>query len=95
VIVTRGSQGSTIYTQDEEITIPSARPQAVVDPTGCGDAYRAGLLYGLMQELDWPTIGRIASLCGAYKVECHGTQNHCFTPEEFRQRFQDNFAYRF
>jgi len=95
LIVTRGAEGSTIHTDGKQIDIPSAQPHAVVDPTGCGDAYRAGLLYGLMHEMDWPTVGRIASLAGAIKIEKHGTQNHTFTPETFRERFQDNFGYRF
>ncbi len=95
VVVTRSGQGSQIYLKDERIYIPPARPKAVLDPTGCGDAYRAGLLYGLLEELDWPTTGRIASLMGALKVECEGTQNHRFSTEEFRERFQQNFEYRF
>ncbi|MGH8474556.1 MAG: carbohydrate kinase family protein [Methylococcales bacterium] len=95
VIVTRGSQGSEIYIQHERIHIPAARANALLDPTGCGDAYRAGLLYGLVEELDWPTTGRIASLMGALKIECQGTQNHRFSMQEFRDRFQENFEYRF
>ncbi|MGR9106338.1 MAG: carbohydrate kinase family protein [Gammaproteobacteria bacterium] len=95
VIVTRSAQGSQIYVKDERIYIPSARPKAVLDPTGCGDAYRAGLLYGLLEELDWPTTGRIASLMGAIKVESEGTQHHRFTMAEFRDRFQENFEYHF
>jgi adenosine kinase len=86
LIVTRGSEGSVIYTREESIEIPSAKPKAVVDPTGCGDAYRAGLLHGLLRGLDWRQTGRIASLMGAIKIESVGTQNHRFTPEQFRQR---------
>jgi adenosine kinase len=95
VIVTRSAQGSQIYLKQERIYIPPARPAAVLDPTGCGDAYRAGLLYGLTEELDWPTTGRIASLMGALKIECEGTQNHRFSMEEFRERFRENFEYQF
>ncbi len=96
IIVTRGGEGSDIYLKDGEcLTIPTAKTSAINDPTGCGDAYRAGLLYGLMNELDWKTTGRIAALMGAIKIEHNGTQNHRFTMDEFQQRFQDNFDYRF
>ena len=86
LIVTRGAEGSVIHTKGGPITIPCAKPKAVVDPTGCGDAYRAGLIHGLLHGLDWQTTGRIASLMGAIKIETLGTQNHKFTPAEFQQR---------
>jgi adenosine kinase len=92
LIVTQGAQGSTIYTQDRTWTIPCARPRAVVDPTGCGDAYRAGLIHGLLRGLDWETIGRTASLMGAIKIESRGPQNHRFTRTEFDRRYRDNFG---
>jgi len=92
LIVTRGAEGSVIYAAGREIAIPAAKPSAVVDPTGCGDAYRAGLLYGLMHALDWETTGRIASLCGALKIECQGTQNHTFTRREFETRYKESFG---
>lgn len=92
LIVTRGAEGSLIYASDAEYKIPTVKPAAVEDPTGCGDAYRAGLLYGLLRDLDWETTGRIASLMGAIKIECHGTQNHGFTPREFEQRFKASFG---
>lgn len=92
LIVTRGSEGSVIHTRGHEIVIPTAKPQAVVDPTGCGDAYRAGLIHGLLHGLDWDTTGRIASLIGAIKIESRGTQNHKFTAAEFEQRYQANFG---
>ncbi len=95
LIVTRGAEGSTIHTQQGEISIPSARPAAVVDPTGCGDAYRAGLIHGLLQGYEWETTGRIASLMGAIKVEARGTQNHTFTREQFEQRYQLAFQQTF
>jgi adenosine kinase len=91
LIVTRGANGSLIYTDGLCVEIPSAKPLSVVDPTGCGDAYRAGLLYGLLQNMDWETTGRIASLMGALKVEKHGTQNHHFTVDEFTARFKECF----
>jgi adenosine kinase len=92
LIVTRGGEGSLIYSGDGDYEIPAARPEAVEDPTGCGDAYRAGLLYGLLHKLDWETTGRIASLMGAIKIECHGTQNHRFTREEFAARYKASFG---
>jgi adenosine kinase len=95
LIVTLGSQGSKIYTQGRVIDIPAALPNAVNDPTGCGDAYRAGLLYGLMNELDWEVTGRIASLLGAIKIEHHGTQNHTFDMDSFKQRYHENFGQSF
>ena len=92
LIITRGAKGSTIHTPDADLEIPVATPVAISDPTGCGDAYRAGLLYGLMSGYDWLTVGRIASLMGALKIECHGTQNHRFTQDEFQARYQASFG---
>jgi len=91
IVVTRGGEGSHIYTAKHRHEIPSAKPAAVNDPTGCGDAYRAGLLYGLMNDMDWETTGRIASLMGSIKVASHGTQNHSFTRDEFEDRFKAAF----
>lgn len=95
VIVTRGGEGSSIYTEGNCIQIPPAPVSELVDPTGCGDAYRAGLLYGLMNELDWETTGRIASVMGAIKIEHAGTQHHSFSMEEFKARFNDAYGYQF
>ena len=92
LIITRGGKGSHIYTDQHRIDIPAATPSVLNDPTGCGDAYRAGLLYGLMNNMDWETTGRIASLLGAIKIETHGTQNHSFTRAEFDCRFQAAFG---
>jgi adenosine kinase len=91
LIVTLGASGSIIHTREGEISIPCAKPTAVVDPTGCGDAYRAGLIHGLLHGLDWTTTGRIASLMGAIKIESRGTQNHSFTRAQFDQRLADSF----
>ena len=93
VVITRGAEGSSIYTGGEEIAVPAVAVAAAVDPTGCGDAYRAGLLYGLDRGLDWPTTGRVASLLGALKVAHHGTQNHAFDSDEFGDRFRAQFGY--
>jgi adenosine kinase len=91
LIVTRGAAGSQIYAQGLCHEIPAAKPARIADPTGCGDAYRAGLLYGLQRGLDWPTTGRIASLLGAVKIEHHGSQNHRFSRDEFAQRYAQSF----
>jgi len=95
LVITRGANGSLIYTDGQCLEIPSAKPKAVLDPTGCGDAYRAGLLFGLLQDMDWATTGRIASLMGAVKVESAGTQNHSFTLAAFRERYHENFGHSF
>jgi adenosine kinase len=86
LIVTHGAAGSSIHTRDGSIEIPAAPVRAVVDPTGCGDAYRAGLLHGLLHGLDWRSTGHIASLMGAIKIESRGTQNHRFTRKGFEER---------
>lgn len=95
LIVTLGAKGSKIYTQGECIDIPAAPVKQVLDPTGCGDAFRAGLLFGLINDYDWQVTGRIASLLGAIKIEHHGTQNHVFTMAEFKQRYTDTFGSTF
>ncbi len=92
LIVTRGGKGSHIYLGDKRLDIPAAPVSGIVDPTGCGDAFRGGLLYGMMNGLDWYITGRIAALMGAIKIEQHGTQNHSFTLDEFRQRYQVAFG---
>ncbi len=92
LIVTRGDKGSEIHIAGHCFYIPPAKPKALLDPTGCGDAYRAGLLYGLMNDYTWEETGRIASLMGAIKIEHHGTQNHTFSMDEFKLRYQENFG---
>ena len=92
LVVTRGGEGSTVYRKHGTLDIPAARPAQLRDPTGCGDAYRAGLLYGLLNHLDWPVTGRIASLMGAIKIEHAGTQNHRFTRTAFAARFEREFG---
>jgi len=93
LIVTLGGKGSHIYTTDHRIDIPAAPVNDINDPTGCGDAFRGGLLYGLMNDMDWETTGRIAALMGALKIEQHGTQNHHYSKVEIEARFKDAFDY--
>ncbi|MEX1199185.1 MAG: carbohydrate kinase family protein [Methylophaga sp.] len=76
LIITRGAQGSHIYADGKRIDIACQKAEKIVDPTGCGDAYRAGLLHGILNGKDWQETGRIASMMGAIKIAHHGTQNH-------------------
>ncbi len=93
VIVTLGGEGSKIYTRDDCIDIPPAPVSSLQDPTGCGDAYRAGLIHGIMNGLDWALTGRLAGLLGAIKIEHQGTQNHRFTQAELADRFQQAYGF--
>ena len=90
--MTLGAAGAVIHTRGEEILIPPAPVQQVVDPTGCGDAFRAGLIHARLHGLYWRRTGHIASLMGAIKVESRGTQNHRFTRAEFAQRLTSAFG---
>ena len=92
LIVTRGGEGSEIHTGGQRIDIPCVRPAAVEDPTGCGDAYRAGLLYGIEAGLDWALTGRLASLMGALKIASRGGQNHTPRRDEIAERFREAFG---
>ena len=74
------------------IAIPSVKPDRVLDPTGCGDAYRAGLLYGIAQGYDWPKTGRLASLMGSIKIASRGGQNHQISRTDIARRFQEAFG---
>lgn len=95
MIVTRGGEGSEIHTGGKVHKIPVAKTAVVIDPTGCGDAYRAGLLYGIVNGMDWEITGRIAALLGAIKIEQHGTQNHEFNRASFAQRYKESFGSSF
>jgi len=94
LVVTLGARGSIIMTGGRRIEIPPVAAERVVDPTGCGDAYRAGLLYGIAAGLDWPATGRLASLLGSIKIAQRGGQNHRVTRDEIAQRYQDAFGAR-
>lgn len=82
LIVTLGGNGSHIYADGQRFEVPCVKADKIVDPTGCGDAYRAGLLYGIANGWDWPTCGRLASTMGAIKIASRGGQNHKPTREE-------------
>jgi len=92
MIITKGEQGSVIFEGGEAIEIPSAPPRHIVEPTGVGDAYRAGIMTGMIQGYSWETTGRIASLVATYALECDGTQGHCFTLPEFVARYRATFG---
>jgi adenosine kinase len=94
LIVTKGALGSTIYANGQQIEVPSVKPDKLVDPTGCGDAYRAGVLYGIANGMDWQNAGQLGSLIGALKIAQRGGQNHSFTREEIDQRYFEMFGSR-
>jgi len=94
VVVTMGARGSLIYANGQCLEVPCVKPEAVVDPTGCGDAFRAGLLYGLAHGYDWPTTGRLASLLGSLKIARRGGQNHRFTRDQVGALYHQAFGTR-
>ena len=92
IIVTLGKDGSRIITRDATFEIPAARPQAVLEPTGVGDAYRAGLIKGMLHGYPWPVAGRIAALAAVYVLENPGPQPRAYTLREFVTRYRENFG---
>ena len=93
MICTQGAKGSFILARGQRFDIPCVDAQAVVDPTGCGDAYRAGLLYGIVHGWDWARTGRLAAVMGAIKIAQRGAQNHAPSREEIEARFQRAFGF--
>ena len=94
LICTLGAKGSVIFAGGQRHEIPIVEAEKVVDPTGCGDAYRAGLLYGIAHGWDWPNTGRLSALMGAIKIAQRGAQNHTPARAEIEARFQRAFGYR-
>ena len=92
LVVTLGAEGSKIYARGELIPVPAVRPAALVDPTGCGDAYRAGLLYGIAHGWDWLRTGRLAALLGSAKIASRGGQNHALDRQHLAALYADNFG---
>jgi adenosine kinase len=93
VVVTLGAEGSKIYVRGEGVaTVPPVKPREIIDPTGCGDAYRGGLVRGILAGLDWPVAGMLGSLTGTYCVEAKGPTGYHFTPESFAERFEEAFG---
>jgi adenosine kinase len=95
LIITRGGDGSILVTSSGEEHIKTVKPTTILDPTGCGDAYRSGLLYGLLNNLDLTTGCRIGSVMGALKVAVQGPQNHVHTLEEIVDHFKQAYGYSF
>ena len=93
LVLTLGSKGSLIYSNGQRHEIPIVEAGAIVDPTGCGDAYRAGLLFGIAKGWDWPSTGRLGALMGSIKIEQRGAQNHSLTSAEIADRFKREFSY--
>jgi adenosine kinase len=91
-VMTRGEAGALISVAGEEHAIPPARPEKVVDPTGAGDAFRAGFVAAYRRGLSWPVVGRMAALCGVYAIEQPGTQQHRYSVEEYIARYRTNFG---
>lgn len=94
LVVTRGAEGARIHRGGQPIDIPCVKPDGVVDPTGCGDAFRGGLLYGIANGMDWQTTGRLASLMGSIKIAHRGGQNHTPDRNEIAERFASAFGER-
>ncbi len=92
IITTLGEKGSTIQTKDQTLQIPAAKPDQVLDPTGAGDAFRAGFLAGYSKGLDLKICGQMGSVAACYAIEKYGTTNHTFTLQEFSERFEQNFG---
>ena len=93
LIVTLGAQGSVIYTGGKSLAIPAVKAKQVVDPTGCGDAFRSGLLYGIVQGFDWAATGRLASFMGALKITQRGAQNHSLRRDEIAAQIRSEFGF--
>jgi adenosine kinase len=91
-VMTKGEAGALITVGSEEFEIPAAKPKAVVDPTGAGDAFRAGFILGIKKKLPWPEVGRLAALTGVHAIEHPGPQQHTYTIEEFLARYRENFG---
>ena len=92
LVVTMGGEGSIIHAGGATYAIPAVRPSAIVDPTGCGDAYRAGLLYGIGHDWDWESTGKLASVMGTIKIESRGGQNHAVDRDTIALRYRDAFG---
>jgi adenosine kinase len=92
LVVTLGAQGSRIFAGDMQHEIPAAPAERVLDPTGCGDAYRAGLLYGIAAGWDWPRTGRLAAVLGAIKIASRGAQNHHADRAAVEARYREAFG---
>ncbi len=92
LVVTRGPDGASVYSRDDIQHVPAARARALVEPTGVGDAFRAGLLIGLERGYNWPSTLKLANIAAVYVIEQIGTQNHYYTIEDFIVRYLENYG---
>jgi adenosine kinase len=92
LVVTRGEHGAQVYHAEGVLDVPVVEARQVVDPTGCGDAFRGGLLYGIENKLGWEKTGRLASLMGALKIEHQGPQTYAPTRADIEERYQQAFG---
>ena len=91
LVITKGEEGSLIYSEGEEIEVPVVHPERIIDPTGVGDAFRGGFLTGISYQLDLKLCGQIGALAASYCLETDGPQSHAYTPGEFIERFRQHF----
>lgn len=92
IITTKGALGSEILTKSSRLLIPPVKTKKIVDPTGAGDAYRAGIIKGILNNWGWRKSGQVASLAAVYAVEHYGTQEHHYSSKDFIKRYEDNFG---
>lgn len=92
IVETLGEKGSRLITKDRQVQVPAAKPVKIIDPTGAGDAYRAGLLKGYFEKASLELMGKYASVSAVYAIEHQGGTGHKYTQEEFKQRFNENFG---
>ena len=93
LVLTLGGKGSVVHADGKQHQIPSVKADSLVDPTGCGDAYRAGLLYGMANGWDWPSTGRLGAVMGAIKIAHRGAQNHSPSRDEIEERYKSAFGF--
>ena len=91
IITTKGKDGSIIYSEAEEIAIPAAKPKTIADPTGAGDAFRGGLIKGIVESKDISQCSMMGTVCASFAIEYYGTQEYRFSLEQFNERLQENF----
>jgi adenosine kinase len=92
LIITHGENGSVIWENGDHHEVPIVATEEACDPTGVGDAYRAGVLIGLLRDIEWPVAGRVGALCATYALESLGTQNHPFSTQDFLSRYTQHFG---
>jgi len=92
IIITQGEKGALIRTREQEYAIPPAKESRIADPTGVGDAFRSGLITGMMRGYSWPVCGRLGAIAAVYVLEQHGTQRHGYSRQQFADRYRENFG---